>query len=72
MGSEAKCARPYEEAWTHYTKRFDPNKYMKFTECFTELTAGTSVSEAKSMISVGVGESVRLFFGRFFLKLSKW
>ena len=62
MGSETKCTRPYDEAWAHYTKRFDPNKYMKFTECFSELTAGTNVSEAKSMISVGVGESVRFSF----------
>ena len=56
MESEKKCARPFEEAWKYYCKRFDPDKYVKFDECFTELTLGTSVSEAKSKISVGVGE----------------
>ena len=56
MESEKKCARPFEEAWKYYSKRFDPDKYVKFAECFTELTLGTSVSGAKSMISVGVGE----------------
>ena len=57
MGSDVRCARPYEEAWAHYVKRFDPKKYEKFTECFVDMTAKTNVRDAKSMITVGLGKN---------------
>ena len=46
----------FEASWTRYSKRMDPDKYVKFTECLKGLIQGTSVSESTSMLSVGVGK----------------
>ena len=49
-------AGEYESLWTSYNKRFDPDKYVKFAECFHRLIQGTNVKEATSLLTVGIGE----------------
>ena len=49
-------AGEYESAWTSYNKRFDPDKYVKFAECFHRLIQGTNVEGATSLLTVGIGE----------------
>ena len=45
----------YAEAWTEFSRRMDPQKYVKFAECFQRLIQGTNVKEAESMVTVGIG-----------------
>ena len=49
-------AGEYESAWTSYNKRFDPDKYVKFADCFHRLIQGTNVEGATSLLTVGIGE----------------
>ena len=48
----------YESIRNEYNKRMDPDKYVKFADCFHRLIQGTNVTEATSMLTVGIGELV--------------
>ena len=46
----------YESFWAKYTRRMDPEKYTKFAQCFQRLIEGTNVTDAVSMVTVGIGK----------------
>ena len=46
----------FETPWVEYTKRMDPDKYVKFAQCFHQLIQGTNLKEANSMLSIGIGQ----------------
>ena len=48
----------YAEAWREFSGRMDPQKYVKFAECFQRLIKGTNVNKAESMVTVGIGEII--------------
>ena len=53
----------YEVAWKSFSQRMYPDKYVKFTQCFQRLVDGTTVKEATSMLTVGIGRClIRVFF----------
>ena len=46
----------YESFWAKYNQRMDPEKYTKFAQCFQRLIEGTNVTDAVSMVTVGIGK----------------
>ena len=46
----------FETPWVEYTKRMDPEKYVKFVQCFDLLIQETNLKEATSMLSIGIGK----------------
>ena len=46
----------FETPWVEYTKRMDPEKYVKFVQCFDLLIQETKIKETTSMLSIGIGK----------------